>query len=422
MSGRLVNWPRDRIASWPLLRIPRRVLGYVLTIEVIAVAVVAATAVHVRLDHGDWVRFAMLAGCVIAHVELTQGVERVRQITSGPGPTQYTDSAWCIAAMLALPSLLASGIVALVFTWSWLRIWRGRRPLYRWIFSGATVVLATDAASAVLGTDPMTYPGVPTGPAALGIAVLAAGLRWLVNFALVAGAILLSSPTMRAVDVLDNLGERVMEIGALGIGLVAAAILTYNPLLLLGIVAAVATMHRGLLVAQFRKAARIDAKTCLNTAAWWQQIAQHSFEQANATNSSLAVLMLDLDHFKAINDTYGHLAGDQVLHEVAAAISNEIRETDTAGRWGGEEFVVLVPDVNRTELHALAERIRRRIHALVVTTTSNDTATVQDLTISIGGARHPHPGISSIDDLVLAADTALYQAKKAGRDQVVTAD
>jgi diguanylate cyclase (GGDEF)-like protein len=343
-------------------------------------------------------------------------------MSSGTSPYMNTDAAWCIAALIALPPLLACGIVVLIFAWSWPRIWRKRRPLYRWIFSGATVVLGTQAAAAVLALDPHTYPGVPTGLAALGLVVLAAGLRWLINFSMVAGAMLLSSPTMRAVAVFENIGERVLEIGALGLGLAAAAILTYNPMLLAGIVVGVAAMHRGVLVAQFRKAARIDTKTGLDTAGWWQQLAEHAFQRAHATSAGLAVLMIDLDHFKRINDTYGHIAGDHVLRSVAHAITSEIRDSDTAGRWGGEEFVILVPDVNSAELRAIAERVRRRIHALIITAPGDESTTVQDLTASLGGARYPSPGINTIDDLVLAADTALYQAKKAGRDQVVTSD
>jgi diguanylate cyclase (GGDEF)-like protein len=129
--------------------------------------------------------------------------------------------------------------------------------------------------------------------------------------------------------------------------------------------------------------------------------------------------MLDLDHFKKINDTHGHLAGDDVLRAVAKAITNEVRRDDATGRWGGEEFAVLLPEVDIDELATIADRIRRRIGSLVVTITANHgPGTVQDLTISIGGARYPSPGLTTLDDLLLAADSALYTAKQAGRDRV----
>lgn len=414
----LVNWPRKWVAGWAIWSVPGRVLCYVLSIEVFTLGILAATAIHAPVTRVDWIRFAILTGCVIAHVELTRGVERVRHVTSGVGPVMNTDSAWCVAAVVALPAALAGAMIVVMSTWLWFRIWRGRRPLYRWVFSSASVLIATQTAAAILALDPHTYPGVPTTAAAMGLAVVAAALRWLVNFSLVSGAILLSSPNMRAIEIFDGISERILEVGAFGLGLVAAALLTYNPLLVVGVVVGVAAMHRGLLVAQFRKAARTDSKTGLDTAGWWHQVAEHAFERARVTGTTIGALMIDLDHFKRINDTYGHLAGDAVLQTVATAINNEIRDADTAGRWGGEEFVVLVPNVDSIEVRAVAERIRRRVQSLVVTMAAQDLI-IQEISASIGCAVYPAPGITTIDDLVLAADTAVYAAKNNGRNQVV---
>jgi diguanylate cyclase (GGDEF)-like protein len=130
--------------------------------------------------------------------------------------------------------------------------------------------------------------------------------------------------------------------------------------------------------------------------------------------------MLDLDHFKRINDSYGHVAGDRVLRAVADAITEAVRSYDAACRWGGEEFAVLLPEVTTAELRSVAERIRRQVRALVVDITLDDDTsdTVTDLTISIGGAIYPRPAITDLTDLQVAADTALYDAKRAGRDRV----
>jgi len=414
----LVNWPRKWVKSWALWTVPSRVLVYVLSVEAIGVGIMAVTAVHAPITRTDWIRFAILAGCAVAHVELTRHVDRVRHVTSGVGPVMNTDTAWCIAAVVALPAVLAGGVIVVMGTWQWFRIWRGNRPLYRWIFSTATVLIGTQTAAAILALDPHTYPGVPITAAALGLAVVAAALRWLVNFSLVSGAILLSSPNMRAIELLDNIGERIQEVGAFGLGLVAAALLSYDPILLSGVVIGLAVMHRGVLVAQFRKAARTDSKTGLDTAGWWHQVAENAFERARVSGASIAALMIDLDYFKRVNDTYGHLAGDKVLQSVAAAINSEIRDCDTAGRWGGEEFVVLIPDVDSIEVRAIAERIRRRVQSLVITLPGQDLI-IEDLSASIGCALYPAPGITVVDDLVLAADTAVYSAKNNGRNQVV---
>jgi diguanylate cyclase (GGDEF)-like protein len=138
--------------------------------------------------------------------------------------------------------------------------------------------------------------------------------------------------------------------------------------------------------------------------------------------------MLDLDHFKQINDTYGHLAGDTVLRAVAETMTAAVRSGDAVGRWGGEEFAILLPAVNATELRSIAERIHRHIRALAIdlapdttadSATGSEPATASGLTVSIGGALYPSSGITTVDDLVVAADTALYAAKQAGRDRVI---
>lgn len=411
-AGRIHGW----ITNWEFWSLPRGALGYALTVEAFAVAAVAMPAPFQPVVAHDWTRMAILAGCVIAHIELTRRVDLLRTTSRSPAPVFNYDSVWCIAAVLALPAVLADIIVVVVFTWSWVRVWCRRRPLYRWVFTCFTVVAATQAAAAVLAFDPHAYPGAPVAPAALGLAVIAAAVRWLVNFGLVSGAIILSTPSVRAGQLLSNIGERVLEIGLFGFGVITAMLLTHYPILLIGMVLGVATTHRVLLVTDLRREARTDVKTGLNNAGRWQQVATDAYQRAVATGDRLGMLMLDLDHFKRVNDTYGHVAGDLVLRAVADAMTSEIRADDTAGRWGGEEFAVLLPGVDPADMVVTAERIRRRVHALIVQ--PDRGTTIADLTISIGAAHAPDPGIGGVDDLIRAADAALYAAKANGRNQV----
>ncbi len=409
--------PLTWVTGWPLWSTPRHVVCYVLLID--AIAVVTALLVRRPITHLELTRFAVLVVAAIAYIEFTRGVERVREVNAKAGPYMDTESVWCFAAVVILPPSLACGLVLVIFGWSWFRVWRGRRPLYRWIFSGATVIIATEIAAAVLAAGPGPHPGMPTTMVGLGVAAAAAAVRWLVNYALVIGAILMSSPNIRGAQVLANIDERVMEVGAFGLGLVAAGVLVFNPLLLLGIVAGLVAMHRSLLLNQYRKAARTDSTTDLNAVGWWRQIAEQALERATAGGGTLGILILDLDHFKQVNDTYGHVAGDQVLRCVGQALSAEIRTQDSPGRWGGEEFVVAMSGVSLTQLATIAERIRTRIHELAVPVDSTrGPSTVRGLTVSIGGASYPGVGATTLTELVLAADAALYQAKDNGRNQV----
>jgi diguanylate cyclase (GGDEF)-like protein len=128
--------------------------------------------------------------------------------------------------------------------------------------------------------------------------------------------------------------------------------------------------------------------------------------------------MLDLDHFKSFNDTYGHEAGDAVLREAASFLSRGIRAEDVVCRYGGEEFVVILPTAGLTTTQSRAERLRAKIRELTVL---HHGKSVGMITVSIGVAEFPEHGLSP-KELLAAADAALYRAKREGRDRVVTAE
>ena len=138
-------------------------------------------------------------------------------------------------------------------------------------------------------------------------------------------------------------------------------------------------------------------------------------ERVRRYNAPLAMLLLDLDHFKLINDTYGHLAGDDVLFAVAALLQRAVRSVDTVARYGGEEFVIVLPETGKQGALAFAERIRDKLASNRFT-----IGTRQDIriTASIGVATYPSMGLESVEDLFRAADSALYRAKGSGRNLV----
>lgn len=133
--------------------------------------------------------------------------------------------------------------------------------------------------------------------------------------------------------------------------------------------------------------------------------------RAERQNHPLAAIMLDVDHFKAYNDTHGHMAGDEVLARVAGVLRESVRKVDCAARYGGEEFMVLLPDTSAAAAAEVAERIRERVGL--------PSRLGRRVTVSIGVAEYPLHGDSPAA-LVASADAALYQAKAAGRNRVVT--
>jgi two-component system, cell cycle response regulator len=143
------------------------------------------------------------------------------------------------------------------------------------------------------------------------------------------------------------------------------------------------------------------------------------FERAGRTGSMLSVAMLDFDHFKEVNDTYGHQAGDRVLEQMADILRENAREIDRLGRYGGEEFMVLLPGTDIEDAAVFVERLRRDIARRPFDIGDGQTLR---MTVSVGLASYPDPRIASPETLVRLADDALYAAKSAGRNCVVRFD
>jgi diguanylate cyclase (GGDEF)-like protein len=136
------------------------------------------------------------------------------------------------------------------------------------------------------------------------------------------------------------------------------------------------------------------------------------------TQSPLAVAMVDIDKFKAINDTYGHLVGDQVLREIANTLNTLLRDYDLAGRFGGEEFSLLLPQTRAVDAFRIAERVRANIAGLSVIAPGTSGGERVQVTVSVGVAALDSGSKRELSELLAAADAALYRAKAGGRDQV----
>lgn len=414
LRGLLALHPR----RWKLWGERKIVIGYVLAVDIAAIALAAGVLAVVPVGSGDLYRFGLLAAGAIVHREAVRHIEILRERAAGHGLLTNLTALWIFAAMLSVPLPLVFAMTALVHLHSWFRGSAAR--LYRKLFSGATMVLAPTAAVALLQTlQPSEYPIIPRGPSGLGVLLAAAAVYWLVNIVIVVGAVMLSDPLQPARQVLGGLSEQVVVAASLGLAVAVSMMLAFQPWLIFVPLIAVYPLHRALLLPHFEQAARTDCKTGLLTAAFWREEADRELERARRLAEPLGVLMLDLDHFKSFNDRMGHLVGDQLLRAVADELRSETRPYDLVGRFGGEEFVILLPGVGSAQVEHIADRIRERISRLrvLVDGPHDQPTTVGGISISIGAAVRPDDG-DDIDHLVLAADGALLAAKAAGRDRV----
>lgn len=158
-----------------------------------------------------------------------------------------------------------------------------------------------------------------------------------------------------------------------------------------------------------------DELTALYNHRFLQEKIAEEFSRASRYHHSLSCLMVDIDHFRTINDAYGHLVGDGVLRELAQFFTSFVRQADAVARYGGEEFVILLPHVGYEGSHLLAERLRKKI---METTFCEDSVHPLRVSVSIGVASYPEDPVDRKDTLLFYADRALYRAKGAGRNRV----
>jgi diguanylate cyclase (GGDEF)-like protein len=147
------------------------------------------------------------------------------------------------------------------------------------------------------------------------------------------------------------------------------------------------------------------------------QLLHEEWQRTQRTNEPLAVVMLDLDKFKQVNDTYGHPTGDVILYETAQILEETAREIDMVGRYGGEEFIAILPSSDEDAAAQFAERVRHAVEAHVF----RDEDTEVRMTMSCGLAAFPDEAVDGPDELLKRADEALYAAKEGGRNRVVAA-
>lgn len=412
MSVHLPSTGLHRVRGWALWSIPRSAFLYMLVVEGVAAAGTTTLLLSRGGSRTDFLRVAVLTVLAIGYAEGTARIERLKRYMCNGKVFSNEVSVWICAGMLTVSAAWAAVLVILIY--GHLLIQRSRdksNTPYRVAFTAAAAVLSVLAGSALLsatGSNDAMRGGVE-GPAAAVGAVLIYCLGSLV--VVLAGMWLtLRPPSLRAmVPDTDTIGY---EVATLGLGILAAEVVVYTLVLTPIVIGLAICLHRSSLVSGLRNSSRVDTKTGLLNNSAWNEHATGVLSRSQRDRQPVTVLFCDLDHFKAVNDAHGHLVGDRVLVAVADCFRRELRGHDGIGRYGGEEFIVILDKLTRPEAQLVADRLRNAVSALRV----HDDLQV---TISIGLA-HEAPDDHGVDlqQLLTRADSALYQAKRSGRNQV----
>ncbi len=391
---------------------PGRTVALVLGVSLLALASVVSTGASTPLRADDLGLFVVLLSAAVA------SLEAVRRVPEPVGNANDMLAAWCVPIAVLLPPVYSFAAAAVLMAFTQWRI--SRIAVYKRVYSAAAIGLAHAAASAMFHGLPEPWRDwgqLAEHPARLTMAVLAAAvLAKLVNAALIGVAVKTTDleASWRGVFVVDDGRLESTEVCA---GVLVAVSVGLSPVLALVALPPVLLLQRGMLYAQLHAAARTDLKTGLLNAMTWEREAAASLSAARRAGRPASVLLVDIDHFKRVNDTHGHLVGDDVLRSVADVLRTQFRdEQDLLCRFGGEEFAVFLPGLDNTEAPKAADRLRRAVADRV---TPADTTLVQ-VTVSVGVAvAHPvGEQATSVQELLAHADLGLYRAKDAGRNQV----
>ena len=424
MSSERCNRVQKRARAareWPLWQLPRWLVAFIMVTTAgygLAIAVALAAAPGHESPRDLW-----LCGLLLLCTALT--VELTKRSGENAGLIKDVYAVWELPIAILLPPIYALLVPAVRLTLTQLRI--RRVPLHRRVFSTAVVGLSYASASVVFhgitgqGFGAATQPG---SAAALWICavVIAAVTQWFVNTTLLLPAFKGSDPTV-TVRELYLARERVHnDVAELCVAVLVTLGIAVTPLTIVLAFPFVTLLQRSFRHVQLVNASRVDSKTGLLNAGTWEREAATEVARALRTHTSLAVALIDIDHFKTVNDSFGHLAGDRALRTIARALTIFLREYDLVGRFGGEEFALLLPQAKALDACRIAERIRSHIGSMPITVSDDPGAEPVTLSISIGvaalDARWDNSSGAQLTELLAAADGALYQAKRNGRDQV----
>jgi diguanylate cyclase (GGDEF)-like protein len=404
------------VRAWQVWTLPKPLRAYVLSTTTFAFIVASLGAARTRWLPSDLVIFGGLLACGVIAIESTR---KVREVQGTVGRDLQT--VWYLAIAITLPPAYAL-LAPLPLTAY--RLWRVRRAfVYRRVFSNATISLAYGCASLIFHSVPNSAAGARPGMAShaltwAGVVAGCGAIAWFINNGLLLGAIRIADPQARIRDMFGNREAITSDLVELSLAISLSLVVAISALLMTLALPSIVLYRRYLMNSQLFAHARIDAKTGLLNAGTWQREAEVELLRALRSNTPLALAMVDIDHFGDVNDMAGQLVRDQLIRDIAGMLKDQLPKDDLIGRFGSEEFAILLPQTSRDEAQRISERLRDHIAAeAIAIEAGSHEGFVFRLTVSIGVALL-NESRRALSELIGAADSALGQAKKTGWSKV----
>ncbi len=368
--GQLMRERLRAVRHWPAWGYRRWLIAYIVGIVTVYGVAIAVAGAMVSLSVHDLILFGGLLLGSAGTVELT------RRSGENAGFTSHIYGVWELPAAILLPPVFALTVPILRVTLCQLRVRR--------------------------------------------LPVQAGISQWAANLILLLPAVKGSDPTTRFRELLLTREVVQNDVAELCVAVLVTLAVAISALTIVFALPFVTLLQRSLRHNQLVNASRIDSKTGLLNAGTWEREAAAEVARAVRTRTPLALALVDIDHFKIVNDTFGHLVGDRALRSIARTFRLFLREYDLVGRFGGEEFALLLPHTMALDAYGIAERIRRHVASTALDVGNLPEGEQVRVTVSMGVAAlgAPWDAGTQITDLLAAADRARYQAKRAGRDQV----
>ena len=406
---------RAPVRKWAWWRLPWPLRCYVGAAPLAMVVLIGYAASQTTWRQTDLLKFLLLLGCALVSVAATP-----RDAYYKSGMVRDFITAWVLPVAILLPPVYA--MIMPIPLYSLTQALSPRSVVYRRVFSAAAISLAYGVAAVLFRVFPASFagPSIGTGVHALTWTLAVAVCEIVggrINHLLIAGAIKLSDPNVKLADLEFNREALQGDFAEFDLGILITVVVAVNVVLAVFAVPTVLLARRFMMHAQLLEKSRIDTKTGLLNSSTWESEAQAEIVRAIRTRSPLALALVDIDHFKAVNDRYGHLVGDKALRAVTDALRGQLRAYDLAGRFGGEEFVILLPHIHQANALTIAERLRAHVASMAIPVSDHDESAGRiTLTISVGVAALDAPD-RELADLLAAADAALYHAKETGRNK-----